>query len=143
MGEDADTTAAVYGQLAGALYGVESIPIQWRNKLEKRELLYQIASGLYRSGSRPHGNCYWVETDRLMAGEYPGAKADSEAADKVRRTIGSGATFFLDLTEAGESGLKPYKQLSVCVLASPREAGPSGRDVTLRPQKPLHCAAVS
>ena len=26
LGDDADTTGAVYGQLAGALYGVEGIP---------------------------------------------------------------------------------------------------------------------
>ena len=110
LGDDADTTAAVYGQLAGALYGAEAIPGRWRSHLAKGDLLEQIALGLYRSGSRPHANCYWVEPDRLMAGEYPGAKSDSEAADKVRRTIESGITFFLDLTEAGEHGLKPYKQ---------------------------------
>ena len=30
LGDDADTTAAIYGQLAGALYGVDGIPARWR-----------------------------------------------------------------------------------------------------------------
>jgi ADP-ribosyl-[dinitrogen reductase] hydrolase len=33
LGEDADTTAAITGQLAGALYGEESIPAEWRRHL--------------------------------------------------------------------------------------------------------------
>ena len=33
LGDDADTTAAIAGQLAGALYGVDAIPKRWRNKL--------------------------------------------------------------------------------------------------------------
>ena len=43
LGDDADTTAAVYGQLAGAWYGAQSIPERWRNKLAKRELIEEIA----------------------------------------------------------------------------------------------------
>jgi len=33
LGDDADTTAAVYGQLAGAYYGVSELPESWRNAL--------------------------------------------------------------------------------------------------------------
>lgn len=49
LGEDADTTGAVYGQLAGAYYGVESIPQSWRNKLAKRELLESFADRIYEA----------------------------------------------------------------------------------------------
>ena len=34
LGDDADTTGAVYGQLAGAYYGVNAIPKPWREKIE-------------------------------------------------------------------------------------------------------------
>jgi ADP-ribosyl-[dinitrogen reductase] hydrolase len=33
LGGDADTTAAIYGQLAGAIYGVEAIPLRWRERV--------------------------------------------------------------------------------------------------------------
>jgi len=47
LGEDADTTGAVYGQIAGAYYGVEGIPAEWRKKLAMRELIEQRATELY------------------------------------------------------------------------------------------------
>ena len=46
LGEDADTTGAVYGQLAGAYYGVASIPSAWRSTLAKLELLESYAARL-------------------------------------------------------------------------------------------------
>jgi ADP-ribosylglycohydrolase len=39
LGDDADTTGAVYGQLAGAYYGFASIPETWRTKLKHRDLI--------------------------------------------------------------------------------------------------------
>lgn len=47
LGEDADTTAAVYGQLAGALYGEQGIPVEWRHLLALRETIEALADGLY------------------------------------------------------------------------------------------------
>lgn len=46
LGEDADSTGAVYGQLAGAFYGVEGIPAEWRDKLAMRERIEELADGL-------------------------------------------------------------------------------------------------
>jgi ADP-ribosylglycohydrolase len=43
LGDDADTTGAVYGQLAGALYGVDAIPAPWRARLAKRQLIDTLA----------------------------------------------------------------------------------------------------
>lgn len=47
LGEDADTTGAVYGQIAGAYYGVDGIPAEWRAKLAMRELIEQRAAELH------------------------------------------------------------------------------------------------
>lgn len=47
LGEDADTTGAVYGQLAGAYYGAESIPSAWHSKLAKLDALELFATRLY------------------------------------------------------------------------------------------------
>lgn len=46
LGEDADTTGAVYGQLAGAHYGAGAIPETWRSKLAKRDDIERLASAL-------------------------------------------------------------------------------------------------
>ena len=51
LGRDADTTGAVYGQIAGAYYGVEAIPERWRLKLARREMIEGFAVRLLRSGS--------------------------------------------------------------------------------------------
>jgi ADP-ribosylglycohydrolase len=47
LGEDADTTGAVYGQIAGAYYGADGIPAEWRGKLAMRELIEQRAAELH------------------------------------------------------------------------------------------------
>ncbi len=47
LGDDADTTAAVYGQLAGAFYGESGIPQRWRSKLSHRTLIVDYAEKLH------------------------------------------------------------------------------------------------
>ncbi|MFZ0548947.1 MAG: ADP-ribosylglycohydrolase family protein [Candidatus Promineifilaceae bacterium] len=47
LGDDADTTAAIYGQLAGAFYGEQDIPLSWREKLAKRQIIEATADKLY------------------------------------------------------------------------------------------------
>jgi ADP-ribosylglycohydrolase len=48
LGNDADTTAAVYGQLAGAYYGLDAIPREWRDTLACGDLIEQLATQLLR-----------------------------------------------------------------------------------------------
>ena len=47
LGEDADTTGAVYGQIGGAYYGEEGIPSEWRAVLAMREKIKEVADRLY------------------------------------------------------------------------------------------------
>jgi ADP-ribosyl-[dinitrogen reductase] hydrolase len=47
LGDDADTTAAVCGQLAGAFYGSSAIPPRWLNALHHREDITRLADRLY------------------------------------------------------------------------------------------------
>jgi ADP-ribosyl-[dinitrogen reductase] hydrolase len=51
LGDDADTTGAITGQLAGALYGASAIPEGWRHKLAWRERLEASAKSLFLAGS--------------------------------------------------------------------------------------------
>lgn len=47
LGNDADTTGAVAGQLAGAFYGMEAIPQGWLRKLKFEEKIEKFAIRLY------------------------------------------------------------------------------------------------
>jgi ADP-ribosyl-[dinitrogen reductase] hydrolase len=46
LGDDADTTGAITGQLAGALYGASGIPAGWLEKLAWREKIVAMADEL-------------------------------------------------------------------------------------------------
>lgn len=50
--DDADTTGAVYGQIAGAYYGAERIPERWRSKLAHLDTLESFAERLFASSAR-------------------------------------------------------------------------------------------
>lgn len=47
LGDDADTTGAVYGQLAGSFYGIESIPVEWKSKLAHERMIEEMAEHIY------------------------------------------------------------------------------------------------
>ncbi len=48
LGDDADTTAAITGQLAGAYYGESTIPATWRERLAMRDTIERMADGLQK-----------------------------------------------------------------------------------------------
>lgn len=47
IGNDADTTAAICGQIAGAFYGCTGIPGRWVNLIQKHENISDIADTLF------------------------------------------------------------------------------------------------
>lgn len=47
LGDDADTTAAICGQVAGAYYGESSIPNHWLRQLTMRNEITELADQLY------------------------------------------------------------------------------------------------
>jgi ADP-ribosyl-[dinitrogen reductase] hydrolase len=47
LGNDADTVGAVYGQIAGAIYGEAAIPEEWRSTLAHRQMIARFADDLY------------------------------------------------------------------------------------------------
>ncbi len=48
LGNDADTTGAVYGQIAGTYYGYQGIPEEWRNKIALKEKIENYAEKLFQ-----------------------------------------------------------------------------------------------
>jgi ADP-ribosyl-[dinitrogen reductase] hydrolase len=50
LGDDADTVAAVAGQLAGAMWGASAIPQRWRERLAWHDRIQSLADDLYQRG---------------------------------------------------------------------------------------------
>ena len=48
LGNDADTVGAIYGQIAGAFYGVGGIPSNWLQKLFKKNEIERMATELFK-----------------------------------------------------------------------------------------------
>lgn len=48
LGDDADTVGAIYGQLAGAFYGIDGIPGEWTGGLYQKDLIEGYAEKLYK-----------------------------------------------------------------------------------------------
>ena len=62
LGHDADTTAAIYGQIAGAHYGADGIPAMWRERLTAAAEITSLADSLHEhareaqsAGPQPRG----------------------------------------------------------------------------------------
>ena len=47
VGHDADTTAAICGQIAGAFYGYEGIPESWKESITMKDDIIDLATDLY------------------------------------------------------------------------------------------------
>ncbi|MCU0948760.1 MAG: ADP-ribosylglycohydrolase family protein [Porphyrobacter sp.] len=50
LGDDADTTAAITGQLAGAIYGASAIPVRWLTMLAWEPRIRTLATTLFEAG---------------------------------------------------------------------------------------------
>jgi ADP-ribosylglycohydrolase len=52
LGDDADSTGAIYGQIAGAFYGVGQIPAEWRAKLTMHDFIQEKADELFATADQ-------------------------------------------------------------------------------------------
>jgi len=62
-GGDTDTNAAIAGALLGAVYGLDAIPAQWKDKV----LSCRPEDGL-KDGRHPRPECFWP-VDALQVAE--------------------------------------------------------------------------
>lgn len=119
LGDDADTTAAIAGQLAGARWGAAGIPPAWLEQLVARERIESLALALFAAGggtiepgwAHDHFvHAWWFEPGRVLAGEYPGDADPILARHRVDVLVDGGVRTFVDLTGEGD-GLAPYAPL--------------------------------
>ncbi len=118
LGDDADTTAAIAGQIAGARWGWRAIPAAWRERVVDEDRIRALALRLVAAGREPVApdvpwphdaflHAFWVHPGRVLAGEYPGDADPRRAERKVNLLIDHGVRTFIDLTETRDP-LTPY-----------------------------------
>ena len=52
LGDDADTTGAIYGQIAGAFYGYDGLPERWRSVIAQADTILRLADRLAATAVR-------------------------------------------------------------------------------------------
>lgn len=116
LGDDADTTGAIAGQLAGARFGASGIPPEWRARLALRDRITSLADGLFDKATGttvspwPHDasiHAWWVEPGALLAGEYPGHADATATAHRLALLVDAGVRTIVDLTTPDDR-LEPY-----------------------------------
>ncbi len=126
LGDDADTTAAIAGQIAGARWGASSIRAEWRLRVAAGDRIASLARGLFAAGGGnvdegwPYDaflHAWWVEPGRLLAGEYPGHTDSTRARHQVDVLVDAGIRTFVDLTTPGDR-LRPYGGIVAAAAAA-------------------------
>lgn len=120
LGDDADTTAAIAGQLAGARFGASGIPELWLELLAMRGRIETLAEGLHAAATvdgtageaslwpfDEKFHAWWVERGRILAGEYPGSPHGDRDEFKLTSLADAGIDTIIDLTRDVD-GLSPY-----------------------------------
>jgi ADP-ribosylglycohydrolase len=60
LGDDTDTTAAIYGQLAGAFYGYKNLPTKWVGQIYAKKFILQLSKWIAYEGKN------WKETEVIL-----------------------------------------------------------------------------
>ena len=90
LGDDTDTTAAIYGQLAGAHYGLRRLPKKWIDQIYAKDFILNLSEWIvyegdqwYPSDEDAHRNGN-SSTDKAIAQE-PSASPKHSARQKSRK----------------------------------------------------------
>ena len=65
LGDDTDTTAAIYGQLAGAYYGYKKLPKKWTDQVYARKFILNLSKWIAYEGER------WKPTEIIPPSTTP------------------------------------------------------------------------
>ncbi len=99
LGDDADTTGAIYGQIAGAHYGLEAIPLAWRSRLVHEQLIntfaHELMKGLRSISSARYANAVVHARRGLIrhGGDPVAAAAELDSAGSDHPSMGAGWMF--------------------------------------------------
>ncbi|MCC5952029.1 MAG: ADP-ribosylglycohydrolase family protein [Acidimicrobiia bacterium] len=119
LGDDADTTAAIAGQIAGARWGASAIPARWLDTVVGAARIRSLAEQLFVAGGADRAHTRWPHDDEIhawwisdgvLAGEYPGHTDRARTGEKLNLLVDAGVRTFVDLTTPAD-GLEPYEDV--------------------------------
>lgn len=87
LGEDADTTAAIAGQLAGALYGASGIPARWLERLAWQERIAHVAGRLFEAGQGDESLAVAERDEPLIAAIHAAMQSGYLGSPDVIRSL--------------------------------------------------------
>jgi ADP-ribosylglycohydrolase len=78
LGDDTDTTAAIYGQLAGAYYGYKNLPKKWVEQVYAKKFIEQLSKWIAYEGEN------WKGTEVILApNQYTVGGVHSDSVDDL------------------------------------------------------------
>ncbi|CAF1409037.1 unnamed protein product [Adineta ricciae] len=79
LGDDTDTTAAIYGQLAGAYYGYKELPEEWVKQIYAHEFLQCLSEWIVYEGQK------WA-SDRLSSKSHQHGEGSNSTTDEKKHS---------------------------------------------------------
>ncbi len=143
LGDDADTTGAVCGQLAGAFWGESGIPKKWRDGLARQDMIERALAGLLgrnpqaaeKSNPKPPFSIptakpptirsYWVVEGKFLAGAYPGSPDPEQHRQRIEKLWDAGLRTFINLVEEKETNNagEPFRRYDDVLRELAQDAG--------------------
>jgi hypothetical protein len=86
LGDDTDTTAAIYGQLAGAYYGYKSLPKRWVEQVYAKKYILQLSKWIAYEGNQWKKTEVTSSSNQLSVGTVSSASVDDLSTNESTTT---------------------------------------------------------
>ena len=86
LGDDTDTTAAIYGQLAGAHYGYKNLPKKWVNQICAGKFILTLSKWIAYEGKNRKRNKITSASDQSIADITHSASIENISSNKTEPT---------------------------------------------------------
>ncbi|MGW1679571.1 type VII secretion system-associated protein [Saccharopolyspora sp. NPDC002376] len=119
---DSDSTAAICGNIMGAALTSEAIPQTWRDKLELREVIEQLAADAIREfGPNPPRDADWLDRYPIGADEPTEQDTPDEQPEPAEEPIAEQAEAVAETAEQPEAVEAAVAETAVAVAEQPAD----------------------
>jgi hypothetical protein len=126
LGDDTDTTAAIYGQLAGAYYGYKNLPKHWVEQVYAKKYILQLSKWIAYEGKQWKKTEVTSSSNQLSVGTVSSASVDDLSTNESATTD----RHYLEKTSSGTvpSRRKPEYNVSPSPPKNPSSSSASRKN---------------